>query len=167
MEAIHTERLLIRPMVGDDAAFMLCLLNDPSWLRFIGDRGVRTLADAQAYISNGPQRMYISHGFGFCLVESLDGQQPLGICGLAQRDYLDAPDIGFAFLPQHGGQGYAYEAAAAVLAYARQQLRLPRILATTRLDNTASQRLLAKLGMHHARTIRHPDGDRDLLLYEI
>jgi RimJ/RimL family protein N-acetyltransferase len=170
LKTLQTERLRIRRMsAADDAAFMLSLLNDPSWLRFIGDRGVRSLADAQAYIENGPVEMYGRLGFGFCMVESKQpAGQRLGVCGLAQRDYLDYPDIGFAFLPQHAGQGYAFEAAAAVLRYAQAELGLKNILATTRVDNLRSQKLLEKLGLRFERQIPHPDGsERQLMVYAI
>jgi RimJ/RimL family protein N-acetyltransferase len=162
---LTTERLGIRRMSVSDAAFMLELLNDPTWLRFIGDRGVRTLEDAQDYIVQGPMAMYASHGFGFCVVESKDAAIPMGICGLAKRTYLDYPDIGFAFLPRHCGQGFAYESASAVLRHARAELGLLRILATTRIDNVASQALLEKLGLQFERVIDHPDGDRQLKLF--
>jgi len=165
MQTLTTARLRIRPLAPGDAAFILTLLNDPSWLRFIGDRGVRTLADAERYIRAGPMAMVARHGFGFGLVESIESGAAQGLCGLAQRDYLDAPDLGFAFLPAHRGQGLAFEAAAAVLAHGRTVLRLPRILATTRDENVASQRLLTKLGLRFERRIPHPDGRRELRLY--
>ena len=111
--------------------------------------------------------MYTSLGFGLCIVESKDSVCPMGICGLMRRDYLDAADIGFAFLPAYWGQGYAYEAAAAVLDFAKADLGLTRILATTRLDNVASQKLLEKLGLRFERLMRHPEGDRDLRVYAI
>ena len=150
-----------------DAGFILTLLNEPSWLRFIGDRGVRTIDDAKDYIIQGPVAMYASLGIGLCTVELKDSSCPVGICGLIKRDYLDAADIGFAFLPAHWGKGYAYEAAAAILNFAKADLGLKRILATTRPDNIASQKLLEKLGLRFERLIRHPDGDRDLRVYAI
>ncbi|MDC8772544.1 GNAT family N-acetyltransferase [Roseateles albus] len=170
MRTLLTERLRIRRMsAAEDAAFMLSLLNDPSWLRFIGDRGVRTLADSQAYIENGPVEMYGRLGFGFCVVESKHSAgQCLGICGISQRDYLDSPDLGFAFLPEHSGQGFAYEAAAEVLRYAQGELGLKCVLATTRPDNLRSQKLLEKLGLQFERLMPHPDGsERQLMLYAL
>ena len=101
MKTLVTDRLIIRRMSTTDADFMLALLNEPSWLRFIGDRGVRTREDAQAYILQGPVAMYERLGFGFCLVQSRESAHPLGICGLTKREYLDSPDLGFAFVPQH------------------------------------------------------------------
>lgn len=165
MRTLTTDRLVIRRMTAADAEFMLALLNEPAWLRFIGDRGVRTVEDAKNYIEQGPVEMYARLGYGFCVVESKESACPMGVCGLAKRDYLDCADIGFAFLPQHWGQGYAYEAAAAVLQYAQGELGLARVLATTRADNASSQRLLQKLGLRYERLIPHPDGDRDLHLY--
>lgn len=152
-----------------DAAFMLGLLNQPTWLRFIGDRGVKTLEEAQRYIENGPVAMYARRGFGFCIVEGKDPSAvSLGICGLSQRDYLEHPDIGFAMLPQHAGKGYAFEAAAAVLRYAQAELGLACVLATTRVDNLRSQRLLERLALRFERLIPHPDGsERQLMVYAL
>jgi len=170
---LTTERLRLRHMTVDDAAFMLRLLNEPSWLRFIGDRGVKTLADAQSYILNGPVEMVSRLGFGFYIVELKDQAEPagpVGICGLAQRPYLEDVDIGFAFLPEFWGQGYAFEAASAVLELARTRLGLRRVLATVRPGNQSSIKLLEKLGLRYEKTMPHPLGDsaegaRELLLY--
>jgi len=109
--------------------------------------------------------MYDRLGYGFCIVEARESRYALGICGLAKRDYLDHPDIGFAFLPQHWGQGFAYEAALATLHYATSDLGMTRLVATTRADNLSSQALLRKLGLQFERTFLHPDGDRELQLY--
>lgn len=165
MKVLETKRLAIRHMDIDDAPFMLALLNDDAWLRYIGDRGVRTIEDARAYILNGPVDMVARLGFGFHIVELKDTRVPIGICGLAKRDYLDDVDIGFAYLPDYRGAGYAREAAEAVLAHARGVLGLRRIVATTRPDNHDSARLLEKLGLRFERTFVHPDGDRQLKLF--
>jgi RimJ/RimL family protein N-acetyltransferase len=167
MKTLVTTRLIVRPMSIADAGFILTLLNEPSWLRFIGDRGVRTIDDAKNYITQGPVAMYASLGFGLCTVELRDSACPVGICGLLKRDYLDAADIGFAFLPAYWGKGYAYEAANAILNFAKADLGLKRILATTRPENIASQKLLEKLGLRFERLMAHPDGDRDLKVYAI
>ena len=165
MNTLMTSRLVIRCMSGADAAFMLTLLNEPSWLRFIGDRGIRTIGEATIYIVQGPVAMYENLGFGLCIVELKDLARPVGMCGLTKRDYLEAPDIGFGVLPDYWGNGYAYEAAAAVLHFAKTDLGLKRVLATTRLDNVASQKLLETLGLRFERVMRHSDVDRDLRLY--
>nr|WP_315476350.1 GNAT family N-acetyltransferase [uncultured Undibacterium sp.] len=167
MKILETTRLSLRQMSVGDAEFMLALLNDPSWLRFIGDRGVHTLDDARNYILLGAMANYARLGYGFYLVELKESGTAIGMCGLAKRDYLDHADIGFAFLPAYCGEGYAFEAAAATLQYAQRQLHLPRILATTRVDNLSSSKLLEKLGMRLDQIIMHPDGDRELKLYEI
>ncbi|MFN8455927.1 MAG: GNAT family N-acetyltransferase [Anaerolineae bacterium] len=167
MKVCETERLNLRWISTDDAEFILGLLNEPSWLRFIGDRGVRTLEDARNYILNGPVAMYDRLGFGLYLVELKASGLPLGMCGLLKRDFLDDVDIGFAFRPPYWGQGYAYEAAAAVLAYGTETLGLPRLVAITSLDNHRSARLLEKLGLRFERLIRYPDGDEDIRLFAI
>ena len=128
---IETERLTLRWMTVEDAEMVLELLNDPAWLRYIGDRGVRTLADAQAYILTGTVAMYERLGFGLYLVERKPDGAPMGICGLIKRDFLEDVDLGFAFLPAFRTQGYAQESAAAVMDYARDTLGLRRLAAIT------------------------------------
>ena len=153
MKVLETDRLNLRWLSTDDAEFILELLNEPSFLRFIGDKGVRTLDDARDYILNGPADMYTRLGFGLYLTELKDGSVPIGICGLLKRDGLEDVDIGFAFLPKFWARGYAYESAAAVMAYGKTVLGLNRIVAITSPDNYASGRLLEKLGLRFERMI--------------
>lgn len=167
MKVLETERLILRRMSTGDAAFMLGLLNEPSWLRFIGDRGVRTLAEARDYILNGPVAMYTRLGFGLYMVELKAGGIPLGICGLIKRDFLEDVDVGFAFLPVYWGQGYAYEAASAVITYGTEVLGLKRIVAITALDNHRSASLLKKLGLRFERRVRYPGDEREVRLFAI
>lgn len=150
---LETERLRLRQFADDDAAFVLELLNEPSWLRFIGDRGVRSLDDARAYIASGPRAMFARHGFSLLVVERRADGAALGMCGLIKRDTLDAPDIGYAFLPRAWGQGYAREAAAAMLEHGHRVLGLPRILAITDPENATSIKLLEALGMRFVEEI--------------
>lgn len=154
MIIVETERLTLRRLTVDDAEFVFALLNEPSWLRFIGDKGVRTLEDARAYIENGPVAMYQRFGFGLYVTERRTDGVPMGMCGLIKRDGLDDVDIGFAFLPAYWGRGYAFEAAAAVMDYGRNVIGLTRIVAITAPDNESSARLLEKLGLRFDRMIR-------------
>jgi RimJ/RimL family protein N-acetyltransferase len=154
-------------MSPDDAEFILGLLNEPSWLRFIGDRGVRTFQDARDYILTGPVDMYARLGFGLYAVELKEDGIPIGICGLIKRDFLDDVDIGFAFLPKYWRQGYAYEAASAVLAYGHGVLGLKRIVAITALDNHSSARLLEKLGLRFEGMVRYPDDGQEVRLFAV
>ncbi len=140
MIVLETDRLILRELTADDAAFILELLNDPGWLQYIGDRGVRNLADARQYIINGPMASYQRYGFGLYLVKLKDAETPMGICGLIKRDELEDVDIGFAFLPQFTGKGYALEAASAVMSYGSHELGIERIVAITSLDNHRSVR---------------------------
>ncbi|MEO8189575.1 MAG: GNAT family N-acetyltransferase [Acidobacteriota bacterium] len=160
MIVLETERLVLRRVTEEDAPFILELLNDPDWLRYIGDRKVRTLEDARGYIQTGPMGMYARHGLGLYLTELKDGGAPIGLCGLLRRDGLADPDIGFAFLPAFRGRGYASEAAAATLEYAKNTLGLEKVVAITSPDNGRSVRLLDKLGMRFERMIRlAPEAD--------
>lgn len=151
-------------MRAADAPFMLGLLNQPSWIRFIGDRGVTTVDAARDYIVAGPVDMVRRLGFGFYIVELSESGCAVGVCGLAKRDFLDDVDIGYAFLPQYWGQGYAFEAASGVLAHAKHDLGLRRIVATVRPENAASIRLLEKLGLRFERVLGRPEGG-DLHLF--
>lgn len=153
MKVLETDRLILRWLTPDDAAFILELLNEPSWIRFIGDKGVRTLEDAKKYIVAGPMIMYSQMGFGLFMVERKEGSIPIGMCGLIKRDTLDNVDIGFAFLSTYQTQGYGFESASATLKYGHEEQDLKRILAITSLENQASSRLLEKIGMNYEGTI--------------
>lgn len=155
MFMLETERLTLRHLSPErDAEFVLRLLNEPSFIQYIGDKGVRTLDDARAYIRNGPVKSYEENGFGLFRVGLKQSDAAIGICGLIKRDSLSAPDIGFAFLPEHWNQGYARESAEAVMEYARDPLHLDRILAITSPDNEASGKLLGKIGLRFQNLIR-------------
>lgn len=153
---IQTPRLSLRQLRADedDAAFILQLLNEPSFLRFIGDRGVRTLEDARRYITDGPLTSYARNGFGLYRVALRDTDVPIGMCGLLQRPTLADPDIGFAFFPAYWSQGYGFEAASAVLEAAREQYGVGRVVAIVSPENAASIRLLEKLGLRFERLMR-------------
>jgi RimJ/RimL family protein N-acetyltransferase len=165
MNVLETARLSLRRLTPDDAPFILELLNDPGWLRFIGDRGVRTVEDAQAYISSGPVAMYERVGFGLYATERKADAVPMGICGLIKREGLDDIDIGFAFLPQFCAKGYAEEAAHAVMAYGKRALGLTRIVGITSPDNASSIRLLKKLGLEFERMVQLPTGPAETMLF--
>ncbi len=165
MIVLETTRLRLRHLGASDAPFMLRLLNDPAFIRNIGDRGVRTEGDALRYTLEGPVASYERHGYGLYLVELRPQGEPIGICGLVKRDYLDDPDIGFAFLPQYGRQGYGLESAGAVKAHAFGTLGSGRLLAITSLDNEPSIRLLGKLGLRFERLISPPGRDEVLRLF--
>jgi RimJ/RimL family protein N-acetyltransferase len=162
---LETQRLSLRRLSIEDDAFILELVNDPLWLRFIGDRGVRTLDDARDYILKGPVAMYERMGFGLYLVERRSDGVPMGICGLIKRDALDDVDLGFAFLPEYRAQGYAYESAAAVLGYGQNVFGLARIVAITSPDNDRSVQLLEKLGFNFEKLIRLPNNNETVKLF--
>jgi RimJ/RimL family protein N-acetyltransferase len=150
-----------------DSAFIHELVNEPSWIRFIGDKGVKTEQDALRYIENGPMTMYKRRGFGLYIVELKDGREPVGICGLIKREGLDDVDLGFAFLPRFWRNGYAFESAAAVMAYGRTALGLRRIVAILSRDNHRSRKLLQRLGFSFERTVKLQPDDEELDLYAI
>ncbi len=162
---LETQRLALREMSPDDAEFILGLLNEPSFLRYIGDKKVRTVEDARQYISTGPVESYERFGFGLYLVELKESRAAMGICGLIQREQLDDVDVGFAFLPRFYSQGYAFESAAAVMDYGRETLGLERIVAITSPDNDSSIRLLEKLGMKHERRMALVEGEPEIELF--
>lgn len=165
MTIVETERLVIRRLTADDAEFILVLLNEPSFLRYIGDKGVRNVREAVRYIQTGPLLSYERFGFGQYLVELKESAVPIGMCGLLKRDSLPDVDIGFAFLPSHWARGYAFESATAVLTYGRDVLRLRRIVAITSPDNEASARLLEKVGLRFERLIKLAEDQADVRLF--
>lgn len=167
MPILETERLLLRELALTDDGFILDLLNQPSFIRFIGDKGVRTLADARRYLETGPLASYQRFGFGLQLTLLKASQLPIGICGLVKRETLPDPDLGFAFLPQYWGQGYASEAASAALADGRQRLGLERFLGITLLDNFASARVLEKVGLQFQRQVRLEATGPELKLFAV
>jgi len=162
---LETERLILRRLSTDDAEFVLELLNEPSFLRYIGDRGVRNLEEAKEYILNRLVTSYEQHGFGLYLVELRESGIPIGISGLVKRATLPDSDIGFAFLPAYWSKGYAVESAAAVMDYAREVLGLTRIVAITSLDNEASAKLLGKIGLRFERLIKLSEDAEEVKLF--
>jgi ribosomal-protein-alanine N-acetyltransferase len=145
--AFDTPRLALREFTEDDAPFVLRLLNEPSFHEFIGDRGVRSIADACRYLREGPMASYRAHGHGLLRVALRDGGEVIGMCGLVRRDTLPLPDLGFALVPEAWGAGYTTEAGRAVLEHGRKTLGLREVLAITSPGNERSMRVLQKLGM--------------------
>ncbi|QDZ97877.1 N-acetyltransferase [Lysinibacillus fusiformis] len=167
MNILKTERLILRLQTTDDAPFILELVNDPSWIQFIGDLGVKTVEEAARYIENGAIRMYEQFGFCLYVVEKTEDQTLIGICGFVKRDNLEDVDIGFAFLPDYWGKGYAYEAASAVLAYGLDTLGFNRIVAITTQNNHASAKLLERIGLQFEKVIQFSNDSEELRLFSL
>lgn len=167
MKVLETERLNLRKLTVEDAEFMLGLLNEPSFLRFIGDRGVRSAEDSRQYILKGPVDSYNRFGFGMLLVELKESQDPIGLCGLVKRDFLPNVDIGFAFVPRFWSRGYALESAAAVKDYAINVLGLKRLVAIVNPDNSASEKLLEKIGFEFECMLTLPESGQEIRLFSV
>ena len=165
MKVLQTQRLQLYRITEADAPFYVKLFNSESWLEYIGDRNVRTVADAKAYIRKNYLSSYKNHGYGSYTVRLAETGETIGACGLYKRDDLDHPDIGFAFLTEHLGNGYGFEAASAVMRYARNILGINTILGFTVEDNIASVKLLEKLGLKQQGTYTFKDDPVELLLF--
>lgn len=165
MIVLETERLTLRTVSLDDAEFILRLVNEPSFLRFIGDRGVRTIDDARAYISSRMIESYERNGFGLWLVELNASGAPAGIAGLVKRDTLPDVDVGFAFLPEFWSNGYARESAAAAVRHGLETLALPRLVAITDPDNVSSIKVLERVGLRFVRRVKLGDDVPELRLF--
>ena len=165
MKIAQSSRLNLRQIDTKDAVFILKLLNDPAFLRYVGDKKVRDLKSAQAYILAGPVASYQAFGYGLYLLELLESKIPIGICGLIKRDFLQYSDLGFALLPEYCGKGYAFEAAQVTVELARDKFQMTKIVAFTAIDNRRSIKLLEKLGMSFDRCINLPDDDDQVNLY--
>lgn len=165
-DILRTERLRLRVATPGDDAFYLALLNDPAFIAHIGDRGVRTLEAAARAIEDGPAAMQRTRGHSTYVVALKDDGVPIGVAGLIKREVLEDVDLGYAFLPQHRGRGYAFEAALAVLAHARA-LGIPRVVAIVSPANTASSALLLKLGMRFERSAQLAPDQPAVDIYQI
>ena len=166
MNILETERLSLRQFTADDAEFIFELVNEPSFIQNIGDRGVRTLSDAVRYIEAGPISSYARNGFGLYLVQLKESGESIGMCGLIKRDALDDVDIGYAFLPKFWSKGYAFESALAVREQGRR-LGLKRIVGITDPTNAGSIRVLEKIGLTFEKMIRLSANDIELKLFAI
>tara|TARA_R110002167_G_scaffold172027_1_gene370194 strand:- start:3288 stop:3821 length:534 start_codon:yes stop_codon:yes gene_type:complete len=167
MKTLSSKTLKLRKLTIKDAEFIVELLNDSDFLKYIGDRGVKNEQDAINYIQQGPQTMYQQHGFGLLLVESVSLKRPIGLCGLLKREELPHPDLGFAFLPQYRAKGLALDAAKLVLADAYQRKVIQKVLGITSIDNYKSTNLLQKLGFKDKGLIRLKDNLDEIRLYEL
>jgi [ribosomal protein S5]-alanine N-acetyltransferase len=166
-QILETERLILRKLTLEDAPFMLELLNTPTWLQFIGDRNVHTIADAENYLLNGSLKSYDENGFGFYAVIEKATTRTIGMCGLIKRDTLPDIDIGFAFFPDLLSKGYGYEAASATLDYALNVLNIKRIIAIVNPNNEKSIGLIKKIGMKFENMIIFGEEEKELMLFAV
>jgi RimJ/RimL family protein N-acetyltransferase len=164
---LETERLSMRWLTLEDAGLMLAVWTDPAFVRHVGDRGIRTLEQAQETLLSGAFRLYEDHGYGPFRVALKAGDMPIGTCGLFRREGYDEPDIGWSVLPEFVRQGYAYEAARAVLEYAQSELGLTRILAFVAPENVPSIKLAEKIGLRFERLTRLVGEDEYVGLYSV
>ncbi|MFC6997231.1 GNAT family N-acetyltransferase [Rufibacter roseus] len=162
---IETDRLILREFTLQDTGFIINLLNSPGWLQFIGDRNIKTEEQAESYLANGPIKSYGQNGYGLWLVQLKDNSRSIGMCGIVRRDTLEHPDLGFAFLQEYTGQGFAFEAAKATMVYAKSDLAIPTLSAITLPENQRSIKLLEKLGFRYQSPITFPGTTTELLLY--
>lgn len=165
IKEIYTDRLILRPFQLSDAPFIIELLNSEGWIRYIGDRNIKTREQAEQYLLNGPFKSYETNGFGLSLVALKESREPIGMCGLIRRDTLPHVDLGFAFLPRHIGAGYGYEIAKATLNHGFEVLNLPKVVAITLPDNLRSILLLKKLGFQYEEP--HLSQGEELMMFGI
>jgi ribosomal-protein-alanine N-acetyltransferase len=162
---LETERLQLRRLTRDDAGFLIEVFNDPAFVRFVGDRNIRTADQAQEFMEKGPFESYRNHGFGHYVAVRKSDCRAIGICGFVKRDALEDVDIGFSLLPEFRAQGYAFEAASALMDYGVGTLGLPRIVAIASPDNAPSIGLLEKLGLRFERMVRLSEDGETLSLF--
>jgi len=165
MKILETQRLVLRQFSADDAEFILELVNEPSFIQNIGDRGVRSVSNAERYIETGPVASYARFGFGLYCVELKESGKPIGMCGLIKRDSLDDVDIGYAFLPRFWSKGYAVESALAVREYGKNVIGLRRLVGITDPANEGSIRVLEKIGLRFEKMVRLSADDIELKLF--
>lgn len=165
MKILETDRLILREIVETDAEFILDLLNQPSFIKYIGDRNIRTVEQSSEFIANRFRASYKQFGYGLWAVESKETGEAIGICGFVKRELLPEADIGFALLPKFERRGYIFEAASATMKYGAEKLNLKRVLAITSKNNEASGKLLEKLGFRFERLIKPAPDAEELKLF--
>ena len=167
MKILETSRLSLHEFKVADAAFLLNIMNQPAYHQYIGDRGLRSISDAEKYIREIFESAYEKRGFGFWIVKLKETKAPVGFAGLAVRDELEQPDVGYAIQQEHAGNGYAEEATRGVLEYIRNFLNLPLICAITSPDNKASINVLIKCGFHFERCAPVFEDNEELNIYKL
>src|SRR5215467_1822327 len=167
LQILETERLILRRFTHADATFILQLVNEPSFIQNIGDRGVRTLSDAENYLENGPISSYARNGFGLYLVQLKESGESIGMCGLIKREALEHVDVGYAFLPAFWSKGYASESVQGVLKYAKHTIGLNQVVAIVDPNNQGSIRVLEKAGFHYEKMIQLSADDIELKLFAL
>jgi len=166
MAIAETNRLIISKLTKDDAAFFLELVNSPNWIKYIGDRNLKTVKDAKDYLKNGTIKSYKNYGFGFYKLQLKEENfKSIGTCGLVKREQLDDVDIGFAMLPKYEGKGFGYESSVAILKLAKEKFNLKKIVAITLPTNHSSINLLEKLGLTYEKRVKPFEDDEELLLF--
>ncbi|HEX9827858.1 MAG TPA: GNAT family N-acetyltransferase [Flavobacteriaceae bacterium] len=166
MPIAETNRLLISKITLKDAKFFLELVNSPHWLKYIGDRHLKTVKDSKTYLQNGTIKSYADFGFGFYKLQyKKEGNKPIGVCGLIKRKQLDDVDIGFALLPEYEGKGFGHEASVTILKLAKETFNLKKVVAITQPNNTSSIKLLEKLGLSFEKSVKPFEDGEELLLF--
>jgi len=162
---LKSERLILSEFTKNDASFFYQLVNEPAWKQYIGDKNVHTILDAEKYLENNIIPSYKKFGFGFYVVTLKEDNTSIGMCGLIKRDWMDYVEIGFAFLAQYRGKGYAIESSIATKKYAKEKLAISQIAAITDVDNEKSGNLLNRLGLEFDKLISYPGENKKCKLY--
>ena len=166
MQVTETDRLIISKFTLDDAPFFLELINTPNWIKYIGDRNIKTVALAQERIKSGHLKSYKTNGFGFYILKlKTENLKPIGTCGLIKRETLEDIDMGFGFLPEYEGLGLGHESSKAILKLAKDQFNIKRLAAITLENNHKSINLLKKLGFVYEKMVKPFDEERELMLF--
>ena len=166
MQIAETKRLILSKITTNDAAFILELMNSPGWLKYIGDRNIKTVEAATVHIENNQLKCYKTYGFGYYKIQiKAENLKTIGTCGLLKRDELEHVDVGFSLLPNYHGKGYGFEAVTEIMNLAKSEFNMKRICAITLPINKPSIHLLEKLGLSYQKTVKPFDNDEELLLF--
>ena len=156
---ISTDRLHLHLLATGDYEFIIQLVNSKGWIKFIGDRNIHSKEESVAYIN----KIVDSTNIYYWVVRIKEGNIPIGVIWFLKRDYLENFDIGFAFLPEFAGRGYAYEAAKEILSIVSTYPAYHTVLATTIPHNLRSIKLLIKLGLYFEKELEV--GNQKLHIY--
>lgn len=142
---LETERLILKLISKEEANFYFELFNDKDWIKFIGDKKLKSIDETEKYLKEAFIPLLCKNGLGFYTVYLKENKKPVGASSILKRDFSNLFDIGYGFLSRERGKGYATEATIRMIKYAKENLNQTKVMAYTKPNNENSQKLLKKL----------------------
>ena len=156
---LETARLRLRLFTHADVQIMFELGSDPDVIKYAEATPVRDLEEAMQRLEQGPLSDYEKYGYGRFAVELKETGNVIGFCGIKYLPEIELPEVGYRYLKEYWGRGIGTEVAQACVDFARDDLKIKKLVALIMPDNTASINLAVKLGMTRGPLIHIYDTD--------